>query len=209
MSVCVWSASRRASTWPWSRFGASSRKTETHEGSRPTIGDARADLVPELGEDRGQEALRLAKEAPVVERPAAAEALLRHDDLATGVLEDADGGLQDLGMERVVERVGPEDDATRRRGGGVPTGRPVRPTRTHGAPSWSRRAAATRPGTSRRRSAGSRARGRSRPRASPAAPAPARARRRWQGAAHASGKARPPVDEAHRIGRRADGAVPA
>src|SRR5262249_39051388 len=75
-------------------------------------GRAGADVVAERVEDLPQVALREAEHAVVVERPPAAEKLLRHRDRVARGLERLDRGARDLGVELVVERVGPEDHAT-------------------------------------------------------------------------------------------------
>src|SRR5262249_28587695 len=75
-------------------------------------GRAGADVVAERVEDLPQVTLREAEHAAVVDRPPAAQGPGRHRDRPARGLERLDRRARDLGMELVVERVGPEDHAT-------------------------------------------------------------------------------------------------
>lgn len=92
---------------PSSRATISSRHAAGLEADE---GHAGHDVVRQLVEHLAKERLRLLEEAVVVERAAAAEPDAGDGDHEAGGLQHLDSGVKRPGVERVVERVGPEDD---------------------------------------------------------------------------------------------------
>ena len=78
-------------------------------------------LRPQLGHHFTKQRLGLPQEAPVVERTSAAEWLAWNRDLITRRFEDIDGRYRGFGMEVIVERVGPEENAAIRLNGASPS----------------------------------------------------------------------------------------
>src|SRR5207253_10127018 len=78
-------------------------------------------LRPQLGHHFTKQRLGLSQEAPVVERTSAAEWLAWNRDLITRRFEDIDGRYRGFGMEVIVERVGPEENAAIRLNGASPS----------------------------------------------------------------------------------------